>query len=111
LLRLLQQLDLACPATLPPVEKKLHWHIDYLLDRPETSIFHIAIFRSPDRLEAAMAAWLEECPETSSPAARLGAQDTRNSTHLLHCSDPENLLARLRTFIPSVLPDCGGHFP
>ncbi|MEE9905940.1 MAG: GIY-YIG nuclease family protein [Chlorobium sp.] len=109
--RLLQRLDIACPATLPPVEKKLHWHIDYLLERPETSIFHIAILRSPEKLEDGMAAWLEQCPETASPAARLGAQDTRNRTHLLHCSDPETLLARLHTFLPAVMPDCGDHFP
>jgi len=111
LLRLLQQLDLAGPVTLPPVEKKLHWHIDYLLDRPETSIFHIAIFRNPEKLEAAIASWLAQCPETTVPAARLGAQDTRNSTHLLHCSDPEKLLERLRSVLPAVLADCGNHSP
>lgn len=76
-------------------QKRLHWHIDYLLDRPEASIVHIVIIRSATRLEPVLARYLQSSPETSVPAERLGAQDTSHDTHLLHCSDPQTLLERL----------------
>lgn len=109
LFKLLLKHSLAGQATLPPIEKKLHWHIDYLLDLPDTSIFHIVILRSPEKLEPSLAAWLESCPETTVPAARLGAQDTRNSTHLLLCHNPEKLLVRLRSSLPDMLQISGDH--
>jgi Uri superfamily endonuclease len=83
-------------------EKKPHWHIDYLLDRPESCIFHILIIRCPEKLEPFLARHLEAAPETSVPAARLGAQDTKNSTHLLYCTDYGPLLVRLLGELPDM---------
>jgi len=100
----LQQLLLdngLAPETPPTAaEKKPHWHIDYLLDRPESDIFHILIIRSAEKLEPVLARHLEAAPETSVPAARLGAQDTKNSTHLLYCTDSGPLLARILRDLP-----------
>lgn len=91
------------PEILPTAaEKKTHWHIDYLLDHPESCIFHILIIRSAEKLEPVLARHLEAAPETSVPAARLGAQDTKNSTHLLYCTDAGPLLARLLRELPDM---------
>ena len=99
---LLLENDLA-PETPPTAtEKKTHWHIDYLLDLPETDIFHILIIRSAEKLEPVLARHLEAAPETSVPATRLGAQDTKNSTHLLYCTDAGPLLARLLRELPDM---------
>ncbi|MBM3162154.1 MAG: GIY-YIG nuclease family protein [Chlorobi bacterium] len=109
MVKLLQEKELAPESTPKPLQKKLHWHIDYLLDTPGSAIFHILIIRSPEKLEPVLARYLEAAPETSVPAARLGAQDTRNSTHLLSCSDPEGLLERLRRELPDMTGQRGFH--
>jgi len=84
-------------------QKKLHWHIDYLLDRAESRIFHIVIIRSAEKLEAALSRYLDAHPKTSVLALRLGAQDTKNSTHLLQCTEPDALLEELRRDLPGIV--------
>jgi len=79
-----------------PSEKKLRWHIDYLLDRPEAEINHIVIIRNPEKLENKLAELLESLDETSPLATRLGAGDTRHSTHLLRFTDRDLILDLLR---------------
>ena len=85
-------------------EKKLRWHVDYLLDRREAEIDHIVIIRSPQRVEHKLSELLEPLSETSFIARRLGAQDTRNSTHLLRISDQGRILELLRQSLPGILP-------
>lgn len=82
----------------PPARKtgkKLHWHIDYLLDRPEAEIIHVMLFPSPVRLEPHLADLLDSMPETSPVANRLGAQDASTGTHLFRITDPAALHACL----------------
>jgi Uri superfamily endonuclease len=89
---------------IKPSEKKLRWHIDYLLDRREAEIDHVVIIRSPLRVEQWLAELLEALPETSLIAQGLGAQDTRKSTHLLRITDRERIVELLRQSLPAIVP-------
>jgi len=83
---------------LPPARqsiKKLHWHIDYLLDCAEAELDHAFIFPNPLRLEPQLAELLDSMPETSVVADRLGAQDATSGTHLFRIDDAATLLKRL----------------
>jgi Uri superfamily endonuclease len=91
------------PGAMPA--KKLRWHIDFLLDLPEAEIVHIVIIRSPSRLEGKLSGLLEALDETSGLAPRLGAQDTRKSTHLLRLSNREKVLGILNESIPAMLKE------
>jgi Uri superfamily endonuclease len=68
-------------------DKKLHWHIDYLLDREEAELAHVFIFPGAERIEARLAATLAAMPETAPIADRLGAQDAAAGTHLFRVSN------------------------
>ena len=78
--------------------KKLHWHIDFLLDRKEAEIQHAFIFPGASRLETQLAELLATMPETAPIADRLGAQDATSGTHLLRIDDAAALLARLEAW-------------
>ena len=86
-----------------PSKKKLHWHIDYLLDYPAAEIEHIVIIRSPVTMEHSLATFLSALHETSPLAPRLGAQDTRNSTHILQITDQKQILEKLGQYIPLLI--------
>ncbi|NMW22507.1 MAG: DUF123 domain-containing protein [Chlorobiaceae bacterium] len=86
-----------------PTDKKLHWHIDYLLDHAEAEIEHIVIIRSPAAMEHQLSELLASLNETSQLAPRLGAQDTRNSTHILRITDREKILGQLGQYIPAFI--------
>jgi len=86
-----------------PSIKKLHWHIDYLLDRPEAEINHIMMIRSPLKMEHKLSELLESRIETSMLAPRLGALDTSNSTHILQLSDKTTILQLLSKKIPLLM--------
>ena len=85
-------------------KKKLHWHIDYLLDCAEAEIEHIVIIRCPSKIEHKLSAFLDSLEDTCPIARRLGAQDTRNSNHLLRISDRKQILEQLGQYIPSLIP-------
>ncbi len=84
--------------------KKLHWHIDYLLDRTEAEIIRVVIIRSPMRLEQKLSEFLELLQETSAIAPRLGAQDARSGSHILCITDGERILELLQQHIPTLEP-------
>ncbi len=67
----------------PPTKKKLHWHIDYLLDETAVSLTHATLIRSQERLEGKLGEWLLAQPETAVLAPGLGASDVKGHTHLL----------------------------
>lgn len=92
--------DLIATCATKPSKKQLRWHIDYFLDHPEAEITHIVIIRNPERVEHKISELLESLEETSVIASRLGAQDTRNSTHLLQFTDQEKIFAKLRQYMP-----------
>lgn len=86
-----------------PSAKKLRWHIDYLLDRAEAEITHIVIIQSPLKLEHKLSELLEASNDTSILAPRLGARDTKNSTHLLQVTDQNRILDLLKQEIPEMI--------
>jgi len=67
----------------PPTQKKLHWHIDYLLDETAVMLTHAIFIRSHERLEGELGAWLLAEEETAVLAPGLGASDLKGHTHLL----------------------------
>lgn len=76
-------------------DKKLHWHIDYLLDREEANIEHVFIFPGETRLEPRLAALLDTTPGAIPIADRLGAQDAASGTHFFRIDDTAAVLERL----------------
>jgi Uri superfamily endonuclease len=67
----------------PYSPKRLHWHIDYLLERNEVALTQVIVLRSPVRLETAVAQHLLNDPATFIIAPGLGAADDPGSTHLM----------------------------
>lgn len=63
-------------------EKKLHWHIDYLLRRAAVAQIWYAI--GPDRLECKWNAILRNLPGATPSIPGFGASDCRCSSHLTH---------------------------
>jgi Uri superfamily endonuclease len=78
--------------------KKLHWHIDYLLDCREAEIKHAFIFPGAERLEPQLAELLAAMPETAPIADRLGAQDAASGTHLFRLNEPGAVSRRLEAW-------------
>ncbi len=73
----------------PPTQKRLHWHVDYLLEETAVTLSHILVIRSRARLETAVARRLNADPRTFAPAPGLGATDDAGSTHLLGIRESE----------------------
>lgn len=67
----------------PPTGKKIHWHVDYLLDGETAVLHHITILRSRTRLETPLAHLLMADPATFIIQPGLGASDASGETHLL----------------------------
>ncbi|NTU69153.1 MAG: DUF123 domain-containing protein [Chlorobiaceae bacterium] len=84
-------------------EKKLHWHIDFLLDLPEAELAHVVMVAGPARLEHRLAELAASMPGVSPVADRLGAQDAASGTHLFRVEDPGDLLERLNTEIAMLI--------
>jgi Uri superfamily endonuclease len=85
--------------------KRLHWHIDYLLDIPEAELAHIVMVMGPSRLEHPLAELVASTPGASPVAERLGAQDAAAGTHLFRIDNPAELLERLKAGIESCIRD------
>jgi Uri superfamily endonuclease len=88
---------------MTPSVKKLRWHVDYLLDLPEAELIHVVLIRSPLRIEQKLAELVEKLDGISRIAPRLGAQDTKGSTHLLKLANCERLLDQLCRQIPKMI--------
>jgi Uri superfamily endonuclease len=86
-----------------PAGKRLHWHVDYLLDLPEAEISHIVMVMSPSRLEHQLADLVASLPGALPVADRLGAQDAASGTHLFRVTDQADLLERLKHSFLSTL--------
>jgi len=85
--------------TTPPSEKKLRWHIDYLLQRRHATISDVLLVRSPERLESSIARFTVSLEGVEAPVPSLGARDARGETHLLFAEHPEAALAAIREFL------------
>lgn len=71
------------PDPLPKSGKKLFWNIDFLLDLELAEIINVIIIRSPERLEYAIAEFLEHNEDTEIIEKSLGANDAPKNTHVL----------------------------
>jgi Uri superfamily endonuclease len=76
-------------------EKKLHWHIDHLLDLADAELSHIVMVMSPERLEHRLAELVASMDGALPVADRLGAQDAASGTHLFRIENPSTLLNNL----------------
>ena len=84
----------------PPTQKKLHWHIDYLLDEAAVYLTHAILIRSQERLENKLGNWLLAQPETAVLLPGLGASDIKGHTHLLQIqANSEQFWERLLSFV------------
>lgn len=78
-----RECDLGPPDPLPKSGKKLFWNIDFMLDLELTEIINIIAIRSPERLENAIAEFLEHNADTQIIEKSLGANDAPRYTHVL----------------------------
>lgn len=74
----------------PPQQKKLHWHIDYLLDAAAASLEQVYAITAAQRLEVPFACQLAGDPHTTILVPGLGASDNPGSTHFLHITAGES---------------------
>jgi len=75
------------PPLRPPSLKRLHWHVDYLLDEPAVALERVAVIRAEARLESVLARQLAALPGASPLLIGLGAGDAPGETHLLRLDD------------------------
>ncbi len=75
------------PPLRPPSLKRLHWHVDYLLDEPAVTLEQVTVIRAEARLESALARQLAALPGASPLLIGLGAGDAPGETHLLRLDD------------------------
>ena len=68
---------------LPPGQKRLRWHVDYLLDHPAADLTGILALRTNVPREAELADMLAQQAWIEPVAPGLGASDHRGSSHLL----------------------------
>ena len=78
---------LGLPSLEPPAQKRLYWHIDYLLDEMEIAIEAVSVVRTAARIESDLARGLAAAPGVVPLAAGLGASDAPGETHLLRLPD------------------------
>jgi len=62
--------------------KKLRWHIDYLLEHAQ--LVEVWSITSPARLECLWAQAVQELPGSEIPVPGFGSSDCRCSSHLIH---------------------------
>ncbi|MCA9934113.1 MAG: GIY-YIG nuclease family protein [Ardenticatenaceae bacterium] len=69
--------------------KRLHWHVDYLLEETAVTLTHVLLIRSRDRLESHLARRLMADAATHALIPSLGASDASGETHLLRVAADE----------------------
>ncbi len=70
-------------ALSPPTRKRLHWHVDYLLEHPLADLQAVYLFADALPLEARLSRFLLQHPEVSPHPPRAGAGDDPGGSHLL----------------------------
>lgn len=64
----------------PPEQKKMHWHIDYLLAHPETHIQKVVLIPSNQREECQIAQEIKN--NAKNEIVHFGCSDCRCTSHL-----------------------------
>jgi Uri superfamily endonuclease len=101
------QLQDAGIKAIVPLQKRCHWHIDYLLELPQAELSGVIIIGTRGDLEAKLADKLAALPETSIPARGLGASDHQGGTHLFYLQN-DDWREKVDTIIQDlVIPDDG----
>ncbi len=90
MLGLFPQIGLGPTPLHPPADKKLRWHVDFLLDEPAVMLTAVSLIRAPYRFEEPLSRWLLDLPEVTPLVPGLGATDDPGSTHLLRVTDVSN---------------------
>lgn len=62
-------------------EKKLFWHVDYLLNSPNASIKGVVLEQSPDKWECVVA---DEISKKGVPLDKFGCSDCKCDSHLFY---------------------------
>ncbi len=78
-----------------PASKRLHWHVDYLLDRLEVELTQVVLVNSSVRQEPEIARILLDDPHTVVIEQGLGAADVPGGTHILRVQADEAWWRRL----------------
>lgn len=92
-----------------PTAKRLHWHVDYLLDQPDVELSQVFVLRTDRPLEAALAEWLAAEEMTFIIQKGLGARDYPEQTHLLGVRAPAPWWAALPGQLQRWLEEGKGH--
>lgn len=82
--------------------KKLHWHIDYVLNNLNVEINNIILIPSEKSYESMIAKSLLLSDSITVPIMGLGATDKKKETHFLHISDTiaqKRLIDRIKEII------------
>jgi len=99
MLDLFPRIGLGANSLYPPIGKRLHWHVDFLLDEPVVELTAVYLIRTVQenlredgkrRGEKTIARWLLTLPEVSPLAPGLGATDDPGRTHLLRVTAVSN---------------------
>lgn len=82
LLQALRDAGLASAAIRPPMTKRLHWHVDYLLEHRAATLVGVVALRTSVAREDDLAALLAAESKARMVARGLGASDAAGPTHL-----------------------------
>lgn len=82
-----------------PTEKRLHWHIDYLLDLDTAEIQAVMVVRNDTPDEKMIAQKISAMPGITIPAKGLGAGDNPGGTHLLGVAKPDIIWSQIIDWI------------
>lgn len=70
-------------------EKKLHWHVDYLLVDSNSDIKEVIYSVGKEKIECSLASLISD---KSSPVDRFGCSDCKCGSHLFYFEEYENAL-------------------
>lgn len=103
----LAAVGLALPKSCPAHDKRLRWHIDYLLDEPAVEIGHVTLIRAAARLESAVAQRLAAVPGAAPLRPGLGAGDAPRETHLLRLAiEGDDLSSFIKRYTHGIIALC-----
>lgn len=74
-------------------DKKIHWHIDYLLLHPHTQIEEVIFSVGEQKIECSLANLISK---GSSPVPRFGCSDCQCNSHLFYISEYDTALKVVR---------------
>ncbi len=82
--------------TRTPPPKRLHWHIDFLLDKRSAHVVQIVLIPAAQPMERWLAESMEALDCTAPLAPGLGASDHRGHTHLMRWQGTDAAWAAMR---------------